>query len=324
MATLDFYYRNVLGRRLQSSEMDWNNQLYSQAYDTIVSISASVAATANFKGPWSSLTGPLTTPASVSHSGSYWMLLSNLANVTTETPGVSGSWQLLPSGNVQGPGSSVDGEAVVFDGATGKLVKSGSMAVSRQTSTSVVDYAVHIKSSSGTSNAGRLLISQGATYGLAYAPNSTGSTSAFMDLQWVDIATGAVQSLPMRIRYSGLLETPGILANGSLGIGYMAGAGGTVTQATSRTTGVTLNKASGAITLVSAAGSTSWQSFTLTNSTIAAADGVVVTQRSGTDLYEIHVTAKAAGSCRISFRTTGGTTTEQPVFDFQVIKGATS
>ena len=112
--------------------------------------------------------------------------------------------------------------------------------------------------------------------------------------------------------------------NSGGGIGYGTGAGGAVTQATSRTTGVTLNTLCGAITLVSAAGSTSWQSFTLTNSTIAATDVVHVTQKSGTDLYVISVTNTAAGSCVISFQTTGGTTTEQPVFNFAVIKAVTA
>lgn len=107
-------------------------------------------------------------------------------------------------------------------------------------------------------------------------------------------------------------------------LGYGTGSGGAVTQATSRTTGVTLNKSNGAITLVSAAGSTTWTSFTVTNSTVATTDTVVVSQKSGTDLYEIHVTAVSAGSFRLSFRTTGGTTTEQPVFNFAVIKAVTA
>jgi hypothetical protein len=98
--------------------------------------------------------------------------------------------------------------------------------------------------------------------------------------------------------------------------------GGAVTQITSRTTGVTINNASGAITLVSAAGSTSWQTFTVTNSEVAATDTVIVNQKSGTDLNMIHVTNVAAGSFDITFATTGGTTTEQPVFNFNVIKGA--
>lgn len=105
------------------------------------------------------------------------------------------------------------------------------------------------------------------------------------------------------------------------GIGYATGAGGTVTQVTSRTTGVTINKVCGNITLVSAAGSASWQSFTVTNSAVAATDTVRVCQKSGTDKYMIHVTAVGAGSFEVTFATTGGTTTEQPVFNFIVIKG---
>jgi hypothetical protein len=106
--------------------------------------------------------------------------------------------------------------------------------------------------------------------------------------------------------------------------GYAPSNGGTVTQGTSRTTGVTLNKPTGAITLVSAAGTTAWQSFTVTNNTVTALDTVIVNQKSGTDLYQIFVTNVAAGSFQITFATTGGTTTEQPVFNFTVIKGQTS
>jgi len=104
----------------------------------------------------------------------------------------------------------------------------------------------------------------------------------------------------------------------------VTGSGGTVTQATSRTTGVTIHEPSGAITLVSAAGTTSWQTFTVSNNTVAATDVVIVNQKSGTDLNMIAVTAVGASSFDISFATTGGTTTEQPVFNFAVIKGATS
>jgi hypothetical protein len=108
------------------------------------------------------------------------------------------------------------------------------------------------------------------------------------------------------------------------GIGYATGAGGAVTQGTSRTTGVTLNTVAGAITLFTAAGSATWQSFTVTNSAVAATDTIIVNQRSGTDLYMMHVTAVGAGSFRISFATTGGTTSEAPVFNFAVIKAVSS
>ena len=108
------------------------------------------------------------------------------------------------------------------------------------------------------------------------------------------------------------------------GFGYATGSGGAVTQATSRTTGVTLNKTNGAITLVSAAGLATYQSFTVTNSTVATTDTIIVNQKSGTDKNIILVTNVAAGSFEITFATTGGLTTEQPVFNFAVIKAVTA
>jgi hypothetical protein len=83
---------------------------------------------------------------------------------------------------------------------------------------------------------------------------------------------------------------------------------------------VTLDKINGQITLVSAAGSASWQTFTVTNNTVAATDVIILNQDAGTDRYMIHVTRVQAGSFDITFATTGGTTTEQPVFNFAVIK----
>ena len=126
-------------------------------------------------------------------------------------------------------------------------------------------------------------------------------------------ATGAITSAS--------LTTTGVIAStGTAGVGYSTGAGGTITQGTSRTTGVTLNKTSGAITLFSAAGSATAATFTVTNSTVAATDVIILNQKSGTDLYDLKVTAVSAGSFNITFNTTGGTTTEQPVFNFAVIK----
>jgi hypothetical protein len=113
-------------------------------------------------------------------------------------------------------------------------------------------------------------------------------------------------------------------SSATAGIGYSTGAGGTVTQITSRTTGVTINKVTGSITLVSAAGSATPASFTVTNSTVAATDLIDICQKSGTDLYQVFITAVAAGSFKVTFMTTGGTTTEQPVFTFAVTKSVTA
>jgi len=114
--------------------------------------------------------------------------------------------------------------------------------------------------------------------------------------------------------------TGALITSNTARIGYASGAGSAVTQTTSRTTGVTIDAPCGAITLVSAAGSTTIQSFTVTNSAVAATDAIIVNQKSGTDLYRIYVTAVATGSFKISFATLSGTTTEQPVFNFAVIR----
>lgn len=104
-----------------------------------------------------------------------------------------------------------------------------------------------------------------------------------------------------------LTLTNGLLSSGNAAcIGYGAGAGAAVTQLTSRTTGVTINRPTGAITLFTAAGSSAWASFTVTNSMVAATDTIVLSVRSGTNLYLTNVTAVGAGSFQISFATTGG------------------
>jgi hypothetical protein len=137
------------------------------------------------------------------------------------------------------------------------------------------------------------------------------STSMVMVTPVIGAATG-----------TSLTATGTVVSTGTAGVGYATGAGGAVTQATSRTTGVTLNKTTGAITLFSAAGTTAATTFTVTNNTVAATDIIILNQKSGTDLYDLMVTAVASNSFNITFRTTGGTTTETPVFSFAVIKGA--
>lgn len=109
------------------------------------------------------------------------------------------------------------------------------------------------------------------------------------------------------------------------GVGYGSGAGGAVTQATSKSTGVTLNKICGEITMNNATlNRETAVSFTLTNSAIAATDVVVVNIKSGAtaNAYNVGVTAVAAGSCRIQVHNLlGGTDlSEAIVLSFAVIK----
>lgn len=108
--------------------------------------------------------------------------------------------------------------------------------------------------------------------------------------------------------------------------GYSTGAGSSVLQSTSRTTPVQIDTPTGAITLYSTAASPAptWTTFTMQNALIAPSDTILVTQRTGTDAYQIFVTNVTTGFCNITFATTGGTTTESPIFNFSVVKGSTS
>ena len=99
---------------------------------------------------------------------------------------------------------------------------------------------------------------------------------------------------------------------------------GTVTQATSKSTGVQLDRLAGAITMNNASlAATTSVSFTLTNDKIGANDVVAASIASGATAssYSLTVDAVAAGSCRVHLRNvTGGALAEALVINFAVIK----
>lgn len=104
------------------------------------------------------------------------------------------------------------------------------------------------------------------------------------------------------------------------------GVGGTVTQATSKTTGVTLNKLAGQITMNSAAlASTAAVRFTVTNSTVDATDTIIVNIKgSATGTHLVSVSAVNAGSFDITLLNwSGASRSEAVVLNFTVIKSTT-
>jgi len=118
------------------------------------------------------------------------------------------------------------------------------------------------------------------------------------------------------------------LATGSIGFATIAGTGGTVTQLTSRNTGVTLDKPCGRIILFSSVIlSQASNTFTLTNSYIAASDLVLVNHESGQTLgaYTL-ATNPSAGSVDVTMRNvSGGTLTAgAPTLQFVVIKSTSA
>ena len=104
--------------------------------------------------------------------------------------------------------------------------------------------------------------------------------------------------------------------------------GGTVTQATNKSTGVTLNTESGQITMNDAALAAAAEvSFTVTNSKVAATDVVVACHGSaGTaGAYIVSANSIAAGSFKITVsNVSGGSLSEAIVINFVALKGASS
>ena len=110
-------------------------------------------------------------------------------------------------------------------------------------------------------------------------------------------------------------------------IGYAAAAQGTVTQATSKSTAVTLNTSMGRITMNNASLATATNAtFTLNNSSISANDTVILTISGGQATpgsYNVFANALSTGSVSITLRNiSGGTLSEAVVINFCVIHGA--
>jgi hypothetical protein len=126
-----------------------------------------------------------------------------------------------------------------------------------------------------------------------------------------------------------IYNNAGAQAGGNLGynattgvFGYVSGTG-TITQATNKATGVTLNSPSGQITLNGAAlAADTTVSFTLTNSSITANDVLILNHISAGTAGSYLLNAQAAaGSASINVRNiTAGSLSEAIVICFAVIK----
>ncbi|MEQ1572787.1 MAG: hypothetical protein ABL993_00940 [Vicinamibacterales bacterium] len=127
------------------------------------------------------------------------------------------------------------------------------------------------------------------------------------------------------------MSTTGAVAVvGSAGtLGYGTGAGGTVTQITSKATSVTLNKACGTIVTHNAAlaaGATVY--FNVANSLLSGADTVVANHdlsgSGGAQAYRLEVERFSTGFVIGITNITAGSLSEALTINFAVIKGATS
>ena len=132
---------------------------------------------------------------------------------------------------------------------------------------------------------------------------------------------GSVDNSPIGASTPSTIEGTTIYAD--VEIGYAAAAQGAVTQATSKSTGVTLNTSAGRITMHNAslnAGTTVL--FTLTNSTLSAKDVLIVNIGSGgtSGAYWPYVANLSSGSAVIGvYNNTASPLAEAIVLNFATI-----
>lgn len=164
------------------------------------------------------------------------------------------------------------------------------------------------------------LANAAAASSAAAIADSTANTAA-------NVASNALAGLEGKANMTGATFSGSLLVNNpSTPFGYAAGAGGAVTQLTSRATAVTLNKATGQITTTGTSLSAAAEAtFTLTNSAIGANDVIVcsLATAAGAGIILIGADSIANGSCKITYTNTStASTTAVLKINFAVIKGA--
>jgi hypothetical protein len=135
-----------------------------------------------------------------------------------------------------------------------------------------------------------------------------------------DLSGGTIDSTPIGAATPSTVIGTTMYATAE--IGYAAAAQGTVTQLTSKSTGVTLNTSAGQITMNAASlAATTNVTFTLTNSLLSAKDVLLLNVTNGTSAsYNAFVSSMGAGSATITLRNISASPlAEAVVLNFAII-----
>lgn len=244
---------------------------------------------------------------------------------------------------VTGPASTTDNTIARYDGTTGKLIQSSSATLddagNATFSGNVLGYMV-------SAAAGMYGVANGfyQGYGLYNDAGNWKNTESGSGgwlwrkddntlslLQGSTTGTAGTVVVPVtRLGFdaAGNATFSGNVTVGGGTLGYGAGSGGTVTQATSKSTAVTLNKPSGQITMHNAAlAAGASVAFTVNNTVIAETDSVNLSLRWNVDPanYRLELAAVGVGAFQIRVTNISGAVQSEALqIQFNFIKGSTT
>jgi hypothetical protein len=168
---------------------------------------------------------------------------------------------------------------------------------------------------SSATNANGLLVTDGTVSG-AMIPVATGMRLATYGAYSHIISTNGTDKV--------IIDAGGNVRVTTGTLGYSTGAGGAVTQATSKATAVTINKPTGQITLNNAAlAAGASVAFTVNNTLVVATDTIIIHRVSGgtAGAYNIWIDSVSASTFVVYVRNiTLGALSEAPVLNFSIIK----
>ena len=160
---------------------DFNEELigYVPTINAAIPAASAAVAAANYKGLWSSLTGALAIPASVSHGGKLWLLTASVANVTAHTPGVSANWQEI--------GKALTPTSTLTQVLTTDLTLTSASAQALRLSSSVVGCCVRLPSANTLSVGTQYIISN--TSALPFGVRNSSSLQLLTGINGSGLAT---------------------------------------------------------------------------------------------------------------------------------------
>lgn len=206
------------------------------------------------------------------------------------------------------------------------LSETNTFTASQIISTGAVNSTLLMQGDAGTTRGVGFTTSTSARFLIGANTTSESGSNAGSNLEIYRYSDAAsLIGTPMSInRATGLMSVEGLNVTSSGGLGYGTGSGGEVTQITSKSTAVTLNKANGRIITHNAAlAAGASVSFLVNNTMLAGPDTVILTPVNGAYRCEAYVNGTGTFGIRIT-NITAGSLSEAIWINFAILKAVTS